>query len=142
MSLKSRVIAVRDIGPGESVGYMQHFTAERPARVATVPMGYADGLRLTEPNRGAVLINGRRTPVVGRMMMDCVVVDVTSLPSVRLGDEAVVIDIRTLAVIAGRLPGRALGLTVEWAAQHTEDLLKLWEEARAARPLGKLPPLG
>lgn len=91
MSVKSRVIAVRDIGAGESVGYMRHFTAERPTRVATVPMGYADGLRLTEPNRGAVLINGRRAPVVGRMMMDCVVVDVTSLPSVRLGDEAVVI---------------------------------------------------
>ncbi len=91
MSVKSRVIALRDLPAGESVGYMRHFVAERDARVATIPMGYADGLRLTEPNRGAVLINGRRAPVVGRMMMDCVVVDVTALPAVRVGDEVVVI---------------------------------------------------
>jgi len=91
MSVKSRVIAIRDVAPGESVGYSRFFTAERPTRVATVPMGYADGLRLTEPNRGMVLINGRRAPVAGRMMMDCVVVDVTSLPTIRLGDEVVVI---------------------------------------------------
>ena len=91
LSLKARVIAIREIAPGESVGYSRHFIAERPTRVATVPMGYADGLRLTEPNRGMVLINGRRAPVLGRIMMDCVVVDVTSLPTVRLGDEVVVI---------------------------------------------------
>jgi len=58
------------------------------------------------------------------------------------GGEAAIIDIRTLAVISGRLPGRALGLTVEWAASHTGELLELWEAARAARPLGKLEPLG
>ncbi len=91
LSLKARVIAIRNIAAGESVGYSRYFIAERPTRVATIPMGYADGLRLTEPNRGEVLINGRRAPVLGRIMMDCVVVDVTSLPAVRLGDEVVVI---------------------------------------------------
>ena len=91
MSVKSRVISVREIGPGESVGYLRLFVAERATRLATVSMGYADGLRLALSNQGHVLINGRRAPMVGRVMMDCTVVDVTRLPGVRVGDEVVII---------------------------------------------------
>lgn len=58
------------------------------------------------------------------------------------GEHAAVIEIRTLAVIGGQLPGRALGLTIEWAAAHTAELRELWEAARASRPLSKLAPLG
>jgi alanine racemase len=91
MTLKSRVIALRDVSAGQSVGYLRQFVAERSTRLATVAMGYADGLRLAMSNKGSVLINGRRAPVVGRVMMDCSVVDVTRLPGLRVGDEVVVI---------------------------------------------------
>lgn len=52
-----------------------------------------------------------------------------------------VIDIRTLVVISGELPPRALGLVVEWATQHREELLALWEKAKNLEPLGKIEPL-
>ena len=57
------------------------------------------------------------------------------------GEQTAIIDIRTLATIDGRLPPRALGLTVEWAAQHQQDLLRLWAKARSLEPLEKLEPL-
>ena len=91
MSVKTRVMAVREIAAGDSVGYYRTFVANRPTRLATIAMGYSDGLRLALSNKGQVLINGRRAPMVGRVMMDCTVVDVTSLPGVRLGDEAIII---------------------------------------------------
>ncbi|MDQ7029186.1 MAG: DUF4160 domain-containing protein [Ardenticatenia bacterium] len=57
------------------------------------------------------------------------------------GEHRAVIDIRTLTVIGGHLPPRALGLVVEWASQHQAELLELWERAANHQPLYKLPPL-
>lgn len=91
MSVKSRVIAVKKIAARESVGYLRGFVAERPTRLATFSMGYADGLRLALSNKGSVLINGHRARIAGRVMMNCTVVDVTRLPSVRIGDEVVIV---------------------------------------------------
>lgn len=91
MSVKSRVIAVKEIAAGESVGYLRGFVAERRTRLATFSMGYADGLRLALSNKGSVLINGHRARIAGRVMMNCTVADVTRLPSVRVGDEVIII---------------------------------------------------
>ncbi len=91
MSVKSRVISVKEIAAGESVGYLRGFVAERRTRLATFSMGYADGLRLALSNKGSVLINGHRAPIAGRVMMNCTVADVTRLPSIRIGDEVVII---------------------------------------------------
>lgn len=91
MSVRTRVIAQKEIAAGESVGYLREFVADRPTRLATLSIGYADGLRLSLSGKAHVLINGRRAPLVGRVMMNCTVADVTSLPSVRIGDEATVI---------------------------------------------------
>ena len=91
MTVKCRVLAVREIGPGDSVGYGRRFVAQERMRVATISMGYADGLRLALSGKGQVLINGRGAPMLGRLMMDCAVVDVTRLPGVRPSDEVVVI---------------------------------------------------
>ena len=57
------------------------------------------------------------------------------------GEHQAIIDIRNLMVIGGSLPPRALGLVIEWAAQHQEDLLELWERAAQHQPLYRLPPL-
>ena len=90
MSLRSRVVAVKGVRPGEGVGYGARFTAERPTTIAIVPAGYADGLDLRLAGRGAVLIRGRRAPIVGSVCMDMLMADVTGL-DVSPGDEVVII---------------------------------------------------
>jgi alanine racemase len=76
---------------GASVSYGRTFVAPRDLVVATLPVGYADGWGRLLSNRGQVLIRGRRVPVIGRVCMDMTMVDVTALPEVRVGDEAVLI---------------------------------------------------
>ncbi|HSB72010.1 MAG TPA: alanine racemase [Candidatus Methylomirabilis sp.] len=76
---------------GASVSYGRTFVAPRGLVVATLPVGYADGWGRLLSNRGQVLIRGRRVPVIGRVCMDMTMVDVTDLPEVRVGDEAVLI---------------------------------------------------
>jgi alanine racemase len=91
LSLVTRVVQVRALAPGESVSYNRVFTARRPSRIAVLRIGYADGYSRLLSNRGAVLIRGRRAPIVGRICMDMTMVDVTDIPNVVSGDEAVLI---------------------------------------------------
>ncbi|MCG8426079.1 MAG: alanine racemase, partial [Chromatiales bacterium] len=89
MTLKSAVIALREIPVGEAVGYTAAWRAERPSRIATIAIGYGDGYPRTAVNGTPVLVNGRRAPLVGRVSMDMITVDVTDLPDTKLGDEVV-----------------------------------------------------
>lgn len=92
LTWKSRVVLLRHIAAGTSISYGRTFIASRAMRVATLSVGYADGLPRAISNRGAaVLIGGRRCPVLGRVTMDLTVVDVSELPQVTVGDEAVLI---------------------------------------------------
>src|SRR5205807_232325 len=88
MAWKARVVALHRLRPGDRVGYGGEFTAARPTRVATLSVGYADGYSRRLGNRGAVLLRGRRAPVVGRVSMDFTTVDATDLEGVAVGDEA------------------------------------------------------
>jgi alanine racemase len=89
MSLASRVVAVKGVRPGESVGYGARFTADRPATLAVVPAGYADGLDRRLEGRGVALVRGRRVPIVGAVSMDMLTVDVTDVEGVGPGDDVV-----------------------------------------------------
>lgn len=89
MTFKSGVIALREIPPGETVGYAATWTAARPSRIATVAIGYGDGYPVHAPSGTPVLINGHRCPMVGRVSMDMITVDVTDLPDISLGDEVI-----------------------------------------------------
>jgi alanine racemase len=89
MSLASRVVAVKGVRTGEPVGYGGRFTTVRPTTLAVVPAGYADGLDRRLESRGAVLIRGRRAPIVGAVSMDMLTVDVTEVQGVVPGDEVV-----------------------------------------------------
>ncbi|MDX1453333.1 MAG: alanine racemase [Oleiphilaceae bacterium] len=86
MLLQSAVIALHNIGPGESVGYGATWTAARPSLVATVAAGYADGYPRHAPSGTPVAVNGVRCPLVGRVSMDMLAVDVTDLAEVAVGD--------------------------------------------------------
>ncbi|HEY7776776.1 MAG TPA: alanine racemase [Kineobactrum sp.] len=89
MTLSSAVISVRSIAVGERVGYGGSWQAQRPSRIATVTIGYGDGYPRTATNGTPVLIDGERAPLVGRVSMDMVTVDVTDLPPVAIGAPAV-----------------------------------------------------
>lgn len=91
MRVRSEIVDVRTVEVGESVGYGALFRAARRSRIATVPMGYADGLSRQLSNRGHVLVRGRRAPVVGAVSMDMSMIDVTDVPGIALRDEVVVL---------------------------------------------------
>jgi alanine racemase len=89
MTLRSEVMAVREIAAGESVGYANAWTAARPSRIATVPVGYGDGYPRHAESGTPVLINGQRAQLVGRVSMDMITVDVTGMGKVAIGDEVI-----------------------------------------------------
>jgi alanine racemase len=86
MTLRTRVIAVRDIPVGERIGYGGIWSAQRPSRIAVIAIGYGDGYPRCMRAGAPVLINGREAPVVGRVSMDMTMVDVTELQDTRVGD--------------------------------------------------------
>ena len=85
--LTGRVVQLRRVDKGEVVGYGATFQAERPTTLATVALGYADGLMRTIGNRGMGAINGMRAPVVGCVSMDLITLDVTEIPFATVGTE-------------------------------------------------------
>lgn len=91
MTVLSQIVAVRDLPEGASVGYGATWVARRPSRIATVPMGYADGLCRGLSNRSHALVRGVRAPVVGIISMDMTMLDVTDVPGAGLGDEVVLL---------------------------------------------------
>ena len=92
LSLKSRVVLTRIIKKGESVGYGRTFVANRDSKIALLPIGYADGYpRNLSGGKCYVLINGHKAPIVGRICMDQMAVDVTDIPDVKVGMEVTLI---------------------------------------------------
>ena len=90
MKLKTVVSMVKELQPGQSTSYGRRFTAEKPTKIATLCAGYADGYpRLLSCGQGIVEIHGKPCPVVGRVCMDQLMVDVTNVPDVHEDDEAI-----------------------------------------------------
>lgn len=89
MTLKTRIVLVRDFPAGAALGYGRTFRTARASRIAALPIGYADGFSRANSNKGQALVRGRRAPLVGRVSMDTVLMDVTGVPDAELGDEVV-----------------------------------------------------
>jgi alanine racemase len=85
---------------GGTVGYGRAWRATAPSRIATLGIGYADGLPRAASNRGEVLVRGRRVPIAGRVSMDLTTIDITAVPEAEPGD---------VAVLIGRQGGDAIG---------------------------------
>jgi alanine racemase len=86
LSLRARIISLREIAVGQAVGYGARFVAQRPSKIAVINAGYADGIVRHRTNRGCVLLHGKRVPLVGTISMDLTTVDVTDVPGAALGD--------------------------------------------------------
>jgi alanine racemase len=91
LALRSVVTHVKTVDAGATVGYGATWTAPDKRRVATVAIGYADGVHRARSNRGAVLVRGRRAPLIGVVSMDAITLDVTDVPDVQAGDVATLI---------------------------------------------------
>lgn len=87
MSLKSIVSMIKTVPSGQTIGYGRTYMAEKDLKIATVPVGYADGYPRHLSNKGYVIINGKKANIVGNVCMDQIMVDVTDIPDVTLGDE-------------------------------------------------------
>ena len=91
LSWKSVVSMVKDVRPGDTIGYGRSFEVKKSMRIATIPTGYADGYSRLLSNKGYVLINGKKASIVGRVCMDQVMVDVSEIDNVGLGTNVVLI---------------------------------------------------
>ena len=91
LSWKTRVVFLKTVAPGRTISYGRTFTARKPMRIATLSIGYGDGFNRGLSNIGSVLVRGQFAPIVGSVTMDQVMIDVTDIPGVELGDEVVLI---------------------------------------------------
>lgn len=86
MEWKALISYVKEVESGTSISYGGTFTAEHPMKVATVPVGYADGMKRDLSGKGRVLVHGEYAPILGRVCMDQFMIDVTGIPGVKMGD--------------------------------------------------------
>jgi alanine racemase len=98
IKLKSKISFIKEVNPGTSISYGRSFITQRKTTVATVPLGYADGIRRALSNRGQVVINGQLAPIIGKVCMDCFMVDVTDLPDVKVEDDVYIWDNEKITV--------------------------------------------
>ena len=116
MSLRTRIISIRNIPEGAGVGYNETFIAKRPSRIAVLAAGYGDGIHRSLGNRGSVLVRGALVPIVGIISMDVTMIDVTDVPDAVLGDAVTIYGSDGKHVRAANVIARSIGTV-------TSDLL-------------------
>lgn len=113
MTLKSRILYLKQVPPKTGISYGRIFTTSRETIVATLPVGYADGFSRSLSNIGKVIVRGMRAPVIGRVCMDMTMVDVTDVPGACVGDEVVII---------GGMDGKGSGISANDIARWTDTI--------------------
>ncbi len=116
MSLRSRIISLRDVPAEQGVGYDSTFITSRPSKIAVLAAGYGDGIHRSLGNKGKVLVRGTLAPIVGIVSMDVTMVDVTDVPDVSLGDVATIYGTDGDDVVLANRVARTIGTV-------TSDLL-------------------
>ncbi len=91
LTWKTRILSLRDVRANQALGYGGTYVTKAPARIAVLPVGYADGLNRALSSRGRVIVREHYAPIVGRISMDLTLADVTGLPGVAVGDEVVLL---------------------------------------------------
>jgi alanine racemase len=109
MSLHTQINFVKTVAAGIPLGYGGTFVTERESRIATLSIGYEDGLRRRLSNRGRVIVRGKYAPIVGRISMDLTMIDVTDIPDAKIGDDVVIIGRQGASEITAADIGETLG---------------------------------
>lgn len=126
MTLRSTLIAQRELKIGECVGYGASWCATRPSRIGVVAIGYADGYPRHAPSGTPVLVNQQRVPLVGRVSMDMITVDLTDLPQARIGDPVVLwgegLPVEEIARWAGTISYELLTAVTARVARRVVDI--------------------
>ena len=91
MSIRSRITHLKNVSAGETLGYGRTYSTKKASVIASIPIGYADGYPRLLSNTAQVLVNGALAPVVGRVSMDWIIVDVTDIADIHIGDEIILI---------------------------------------------------
>ncbi|MGH9498076.1 MAG: alanine racemase [Terriglobales bacterium] len=91
LTWKTRILSLRDVRANQALGYGGIYVTKAPARIAVLPVGYADGFNRALSSRGRVIVREHYAPIVGRISMDLTLVDVTGLPGIEVGDEAILL---------------------------------------------------
>ncbi len=109
MTLKTRLIQIREVEAGRGVSYGLTYRAPTPIRIGVVPLGYGHGLSRRLSNRGSMLANGRRAPIIGRVCMNLTMLDITGLEGVEVGDVVVALGRQEGAVLRAEEVAEAAG---------------------------------
>jgi len=91
LSWKTRIFSLRDVGAGQAIGYSGAYVTQAPARIAALPVGYADGLSRHLSSRGRVIVHDQYAPIVGNVSMDITLVDVIGIPGAEIGSEVIIL---------------------------------------------------
>jgi alanine racemase len=126
MRVESRLIAIHDFAEGEGIGYGQTYRCPENMSIGVVAIGYADGVHRSLPSGSPVLIHGTRVPMIGRVSMDMITVDLRLVPKVRIGDPVRLwgegLPIEEVAARAGTLPYELMcGLTQRVHLVHEDN---------------------
>lgn len=97
-ALKGKITFLKTVNPSTSIGYGRSYITNRETKVATIPIGYADGFRRTFSNGWEVMVRGKKVPIIGKVCMDSFMADVTDVPDVELGDEVIIWDNENITI--------------------------------------------
>jgi alanine racemase len=125
MSVKARIVYLKKVPAGYSVSYGRHFTTSRESLIATLPLGYADGLPRNLSGAGRVIIRGKYAPIIGSICMDQCMVDVTDIPDAREYDEATILGSDGgLSVTADEIAGKCSTISYEILCRFGQQRLE------------------
>jgi len=140
LSLKSKVVYLKEVEPGRSISYGRTYITDKKTMIATLAIGYADGYTHLLSHKAYILIKGRKVPVVGRICMDQIMVDVTDIKDVKIGDEAVLIGSQGSKTLPSSELGRSIPvdkkITVEELAKSAGTIpyeIVCWISERVKR---------
>ena len=91
LSLKTKIVYIKETPPGRSISYGRTYVTQKHTKIATLPIGYADGYARNLSNRAEVLVRGRRAHIIGKVTMDQMMIDIGHIRGVKIGDEVVLI---------------------------------------------------
>jgi alanine racemase len=127
---RTEILRLKELPAGHAIGYGTTFHTTRPSRIATLPVGYADGYDRLLSNNAEVIVRGTRAPVVGRVSMDLVTIDVTDIPDVAIGDEVVLLGD---GITAEELAKRSQTISYEVFCRISARVPRMYAEGGAFR---------